>query len=110
MSSPDQSATSDHQEIEMLTSPKEKLDMERKELKRRRDEVEREARELDYKMEINSLGIEYQLKKEQIDRAYATLESDGNHADQERIDAAALVNECSQGTTLPLIDDVVHVD
>jgi len=110
MSSPDRSATSDHQAIEMLTSPKEKLDMERKDLKRRRDEVEREARELDYKMEINSLGIEYQLKKEQIDRAYATLESDGKHADQERIDAAALVNECSQGTTLPLIEDVVHVD
>jgi hypothetical protein len=110
MSSPDRSATSDHQEIEMLTSPKEKLDMERKDLKRRRDEVEREARELDYKMEINSLGIEYQLKKEQIDRAYATLESDGKHAGQERIDAAALVNECSQGKTLPLSEDVVRVD
>lgn len=73
MSSPERSPSP---ELKTITLPKESLLAQRETLKRRRDEVAKEALELEYKMEINILEMDFVLKKEKIDRAYGLLETD----------------------------------
>ena len=80
MSSPERSPSP---ELKTVTLPKENLLAERETLKRRRDEVAKEALELEYKIEINSLEVEFVLKKEKIDQAYGRLEQDDQSQGQD---------------------------